>query len=591
MKNFFFLLLGALSLCASYNTSLEIHHPAHDYPLLISNDCQNWVNLKTESYAGYDYASADLSLSSGQNIYLGIASIFKKSFALNWYTKILRPASTIFKTWLEPRTTRFFDVKIISGQEDPSEGPNVIEKDSSRKTFLKFKLNADNDKDGLPDDIEFEKYNALPGLADSDGDGLTDGVEALQKKTNPLLWDTDGDGISDAEDPDPLTPNFRLSEAAWVAHWSNVYQRLNLDAAAWNVKGDFAKNIYPFFKKGQRKVLLEPSTIYRHVGKIETNFFEMTMLAPCAVTGAVYWADGNFFVEKTQFLPIATPPGVEIETPAQFFLARYGLPIRIGLITDTPLEGVSREEEINFWSTDGPLSETLKVVLLDENGHTPTNALPRKPILISPASQAECISNVNFTFQSETKINLLNIFTEEKEISVSLTNQFAFAFTPPSEGLVVWSVDAVSTNGCAASSEMRYFYFYREESSLDSDHDGFPDREEIKRGSDPDDASDFPPSAASSNAVLKAESNVYFSYEISGSGAFLPLRYETTSVLPRGIFLDKTGRLYGVPETLGTYQITVSIYDQKNRKAETTLDLSVTKNTAGTLKLGGGKLQ
>jgi hypothetical protein len=60
-------------------------------------------------------------------------------------------------------------------------------------------LGGDEDKDGLLNGDEIERYNTLPGNRDTDGDGLSDGDE-VARGTDPLDDDSDDDGLKDGDE-------------------------------------------------------------------------------------------------------------------------------------------------------------------------------------------------------------------------------------------------------------------------------------------------------------------------------------------------------------------------------------------------------
>jgi len=66
---------------------------------------------------------------------------------------------------------------------------------------------ADEDDDGLLDDVELDVYRTNPVAPDTDGDGLTDGEEVNVTGTDPLNPDTDADGPLDGADNCPVEAN------------------------------------------------------------------------------------------------------------------------------------------------------------------------------------------------------------------------------------------------------------------------------------------------------------------------------------------------------------------------------------------------
>ena len=67
---------------------------------------------------------------------------------------------------------------------------------SSNALLIVLVEGADNDSDGLPNELETQ-LGTNPLNPDTDGDGLTDYAELFSHGTNPLLADTDGDGMPD----------------------------------------------------------------------------------------------------------------------------------------------------------------------------------------------------------------------------------------------------------------------------------------------------------------------------------------------------------------------------------------------------------
>ena len=77
----------------------------------------------------------------------------------------------------------------------------------------------------------------------------------------------------------------------------------------------------------------------------------------------------------------------------------------------------------------------------------------------------------------------------------------------------------------------------------------------------------------------RAEVGVYYEVQLEARGGKPAYDWTTESRLPRGLRLERTGKLCGIPEESGAFNIMVKVTDQDNNEAYKTLPLAVTQKT------------
>ena len=551
-----------------YDTSLELTKSFNDYLVIISPDGKNWEYLQEHEgiSCGHHFASLMLD-GSDRNIYFSLA----RKLPAHCLTKNIvgiQPLTDPAKRSIKARATNFMPLSL-----DNNGGASILSAESVPYSGIKFRLLSDGDEDGLPDDSEFEKYGAWPGLYDTDRDGLSDGEE-VSLGTKPFMADSDGDGITDADDPHPLVPEYDLSYSAWVAYWSDVSARFQIPGLPLT-KANFSNKVQPFSNYLGVTAKFSPDSITLTNGASETNVIEVSFLCGGSVTGALYTSECfGLDHEKIQFLPEDVFPAAPEGTAVLPFIARCGEILRFKLFSSKEYE---ENGQIRIKTFSGTLPQTLPI------GYV--NALSASLELTSPPDSAEFSDSVSFSWNcaDTTVTNYLLTITGPAFREYSLINE-SLTFTPAEKGRYLWLVTAQGANG-PISSETRSFFVLDDDREKDSDGDGFSDNDERKEGFDPFDSSDVPMRLVPDLPPL-GERGLFYFKQLDVSGGVRPLYWEMNGGSARGLSVNEKGLLFGVPLRSGSFSLRFSVKDQLGRVFDFSLPVSVSEK--GTLDISPG---
>ena len=553
-----------------YDTSLELTKGFNDYLVIISPDGKNWEYLQEHEgiSCGHHFASLMLD-GSNRNIYFSLA----RKLPVHCLTKNIvgiKPLTEPVKRSIKARATNFMPLSL-----DSNGGASILSAGSVPYSGIKFRLLSDGDEDGLPDDSEFEKYGAWPGLYDTDRDGLSDGEE-VSLGTKPFMADSDGDGITDAADPHPLIPEYDLSYSAWLAYWSDVSARFEIPAIPLT-EANFNKKIHPFFDYQGVTAKFSPDSITLKNGASETNIIEVSFLCNGAVTGVLYTAECfGLDHENVQFLPEDDFPAVPEGAATLSFIARCGEILRFKLFSSKEHE---ENGQIRIKTSAGTLPATLPISY--------SNALPARPELTLPLNDEEFSASVTFswTCADQTVTNYLLTITGPAFREYSLPDE-SLTFTPTEKGRYLWLVTAQGANG-QISSETRSFFVIDDDLEKDSDGDGFSDNDERKEGFDPFDSSDVPMRLVPDLPPLGKAGLFYFK-QLNVSGGVKPLYWEMKGASAHGFSVNEKGMLLGVPPRSGSFSLNFSVKDQLGRVFDFTLPVIISEKATLDISPGLG---
>lgn len=142
---------------------------------------------------------------------------------------------------------------------------SYILKPDQQKDGVPYEWIADNDGDGLLDELEAEVGSDLYN-EDTDGDGLSDYHEYFVYGTSLLLTDSDGDGQSDYDEitagtsPNDASQRFEASISAnpenkhLILRWKSVEGKSYIIQTAQSVEGPWS-NYSPFSISGNGEIL------------------------------------------------------------------------------------------------------------------------------------------------------------------------------------------------------------------------------------------------------------------------------------------------------------------------------------------------
>ena len=553
-----------------YDTSLELVKGFNDYLVIISPDRINWEYLQENDgiSCGRHFASLAMNGTS-RNIFFSLARKLPAHYLAKNIVGI-KPLALPAERQIKARSTNFLtlsfekigEASVASAEPEPSGG-------------IKFRLLTDGDEDGLPDNDEYEKYSAWPGLYDTDKDGLSDGEEVALGLL-PNMPDSDGDGIIDSLDPHPLTPEYELTYSAWQAYWSAVASRFQV-ASDRLTKANFNNKLNPFFDYQGVAVKFSPESITLENGASETNVFEVSFLSSGVVTGLLYTAECfGLDYEHFQFLPddqfLSAPEG----TVGLPFLARCGEILRFSIISDKENQ---ENGQIRVKTADGLLQTVLPVNY--------RNALAPRPALMTPLEGAELSSPFAFSWSSDdnTVTNYIltvagPIFYEHSLPGTSLT------FFPEEKGRYLWMVTAQGAQG-QISSETRSFFILDSDPEKDSDGDGYSDNDELKEGFDPFDSSDVP-MRQSPDFLPVGEKELFYFKQLHVSGGARPLFWKIKENSARGLSISENGMLMGIPLQTGAFSLSFEIKDQLGRIFNFSLPIEIIEKMEFNIQPGLG---
>ena len=288
--------------------------------------------------------------------------------------------------------------------------------------------------------------------------------------------------------------------------------------------------------------------------------------------------------------------------------------LNFGLMLEhSKMNNAVRIQDIQVVDSRGPYGEHLPIFWDAEDGNI-VNYAPSRPILLEPSNCANVyleypeITENNQDFEeihfiwaaSEDPENdsisyELNLFCNLLETSL-ITNTFSTNVTISTEGLsfdrgyYYWQVIAEDSCHNKRCSAINSFFV---NIPGDEDDDGFEDNEEIKRGYNPFDASNFPLSIETSsleNAIVGKE---YFSRLKANGGnskRYFWLMFNENE-FPPGLHLNSGGEIRGVSTESGEFQIKFSVCDGKDI-AYKSLNITILPERDGLiLKPGDGKIE
>lgn len=567
--------LGSLAFSISdkgyrkYDTSLELVKSFSDYIVIISEDGTSWEYLQEADGISCGRHFASLAL-EGENkdLYFSLARKLPNSYdyLIKKVTGI-KPMAEPIQKQIKARSTNFLTLAF-----NPAGNENTVLGISPPSGSLNFRLLSDGDEDGLPDDSEYEKYGAWPGLNDTDQDGLSDGEE-VSLGLFPYMADSDGDGITDSLDAHPLIPEYELSFSAWQAYWSAVASIFQISIPENRLsKENYNNRVCPFFDHHGTTVKFTPENLALLNGVSETNVFEVSFISSGIVTGLVYTSDCFVLDYKNaQFLPEDKFPSAPERTVGLPFLARPGETLRFILISDKDWE---ESGQVMIKTKDGTLPTLLQV-----NYASP---LPPRPALTAPENNAEHSGPFTFSWTCEDNLvtNYVLTITGPVFYEYSLGEE-NLLFAPEMKGRYFWQVSAQSANG-QISSEMRSFFILDNDSEKDSDGDGFPDNEELREGFDPFDKNDAPMRFVP-NLLPVGEKGLFYFKQLNVSGGARPLFWKMNEVSTHGLSVNEKGMLLGIPLQVGSFSLSFSVKDQLDRVFNFSLPLEVSEK--GTISI------
>ena len=540
-----------------YDTSLELIKGFNDYLVIISPNGTSWEYLQENDgiSCGRHFASLAMNGSS-RNIFFSLA----KKLPAHYLAKNImgiKPLAYPAERQIKARATNFLTLSFENIGE-----AYVASAGSASPSSIKFRLLTDGDEDGLPDVNEYEKYSAWPGLYDTDRDGLSDGEEVALGLL-PNIPDSDGDGITDSLDPHPLTPEYELSYSSWQTYWSAVCSRFQV-ANDRLTKANFNNKLNPFFDYQGVAVKFSPESITLENGVSETNVFEVSFLSSGTVTGLLYTAEYfGLDYEHFQFLPddksLSAPEG----TVGLPFLARCGEILRFSLISD----GENQENgQITVKTADGILQTVLPINY--------RNAFASRLELTAPENRAEYSSPFAFSWTSadSTITNYVLTIIGPAYYEYPLSNT-SLTFIPEEKGRYVWQVTAQGAHG-QISSERRSFFILESDSAKDSDGDGFSDNEELKEGFNPFDGSDIP-MRFMPDFLPVGEKDLFYFKQLNVSGGARPLFWKLKENSARGLSVNESGMLMGIPLQTGSFSLSFEVKDQLGRILNFSLPIEI----------------
>ncbi|MBO4553258.1 hypothetical protein J5754_02485 [bacterium] len=540
-----------------YDTSLELIKGFNDYLVIISQDRINWEYLQENEgiSCGRHFASLAMNGSS-RSIFFSLARKLPAHYLAKNIIGI-KPIAYPTERQIKARATNFLtlsfekigDIDIASADPPPS---NVI----------KFRLLTDGDEDGLPDKDEYEKYLAWPGLYDTDKDGLSDGEE-VSLGLLPNIPDSDGDGIIDSLDPHPIIPEYELSYSAWQTYWSAVTSRFQV-ANSRLTKANFNNKINPFFDYQGITAKFSPESITLENDASETNVFEVSFLSSGTVTGLLYTAECfGLDYEHFQFLPdiksLSSPEG----TVGLPFIARCGEVLRFSLTSDKENQ---ENGQVRVVTADGALQTVLPINY--------RHALDSRLELTAPENGAEFSSPFAFSWASadNTVTNYVLTIIGPAFYEYSLSNT-SLNFVPEEKGQYFWQVTA---HGAQSQfySNTRSFFILDDDYAKDSDGDGFSDNDELKEGFDPFDSSDMP-MRLSSDFLPVGEKGLFYFKQLNVSGGARPLFWKIKENSARGLSVNESGMILGIPLQTGSFSLSFEIKDQSGRILNFSLPIEI----------------
>lgn len=226
-----------------------------------------------------------------------------------------------------------------------------------------------------------------------------------------------------------------------------------------------------------------------------------------------------------------------------------------------------------------------------------------KAILISPRSNIfkGRLGIINFRWQLTRLVSgvrriFLGIFNanEEKIYNINVGNSEEFSFdlseyALPS-GEYSWQIIVEDLNTNKYYSEMRPFFIVDNISEGDDDGDGYSNTEELLRGSDPYDSSDFPLGIISTNVCKNAIVGLQYFLKLDAN-LKKSIKWNLLGVLPEGLSLNDHGVIYGKPNVAGDYEFSVEAYDDFGKSDEKRLFLQVIDQSPSEVKTGRGYTQ
>lgn len=540
-----------------YDTSLELIKGFNDYLVIISQDRINWEYLQENEgiSCGRHFASLAMNGNS-RSIFFSLARKMPTHYLAKNIIGI-KPIAYPTERQIKARATNFLtlsfekigDVDIASADTPPSNA-------------IKFRLLTDGDEDGLPDKDEYEKYFAWPGLYDTDKDGLSDGEE-VSLGLLPNIPDSDGDGIIDSLDPHPIIPEYELSYSAWQTYWSAVTSRFQV-ANSRLTKANFNNKINPFFDYQGITAKFSPESITLENDASETNVFEVSFLSSGTVTGLLYTAECfGLDYEHFQFLPdiksLSSPEG----TVGLPFIARCGEVLRFSLTSDKENQ---ENGQVRVVTADGVLQTVLPINY--------RHALDSRLELTAPENGAEFSSPFAFSWASadNTVTNYVLTIIGPAFYEYSLSNT-SFNFFPEEKGQYFWQVTAHGAQN-QFYSDTRSFFILDDDYAKDSDGDGFSDNDELKEGFDPFDGSDVP-MRLSSDFLPVGEKGLFYFKQLNVSGGARPLFWKIKENSARGLSVNESGMILGIPLQTGSFSLSFEIKDQSGRILNFSLPIEI----------------
>ena len=540
-----------------YDTSLELIKGFNDYLVIISQDGMTWEYLQEHEgiSCGRHFASLALNGSS-RNIYFSLA----KKLPAHYLAKNIigiKPLANPAAKLIKARATNFITLSF-----ENIGSAHEINAASLNPGSIKFRLLNDGDEDGLPDAYEYEMYGAWPGLYDTDKDGLSDGEE-VALGLFPYIADSDGDGIIDSLDPHPLVPEYELSYSAWLAYWNGVVSKFQVPGNRLT-KANFNNKINPFFDYQGITAKFSPESITLENDASETNVFEVSFLSSGTVTGLLYTAECfGLDYEHFQFLPdikfLSSPEG----TVGLPFIARCGEVLRFSLTSDKENQ---ENGQVRVVTADGVLQTVLPINY--------RHALDSRLELTAPENGAEFSSPFAFSWASadNTVTNYVLTIIGPAFYEYSLSNT-SLNFIPEEKGQYFWQVTA---HGAQSQfySNTRSFFILDDDYAKDSDGDGFSDNDELKEGFDPFDSSDMP-MRLSSDFLPVGEKGLFYFKQLNVSGGARPLFWKIKENSARGLSVNESGMILGIPLQTGSFSLSFEIKDQSGRILNFSLPIEI----------------